>query len=300
MRGGRTYGRSSRIAARLLAAVALFAPLPAGAWGFKAHRLVNRLALETLPADAATFFSPHKRSLMRKAVEPDSLLRERNGEAERVRHFIDLDAYLPPPFLSFPRDFEDAVARFGRETIERNGILPWALARATEELRDAIRAGDVAVAVQTAAYVGHYAADAYQPLHLTVNYDGQNSRAAGLHRRFEKQLVEVRLRRYAGEAETLLVPARVLPRPLDAIFDALGRSYAGVGRIVEADAAASRAGDPESRRYRTAMGKRLDALVARQLADAATMTGCLWLTAWREAGLARKTPAALDAADLDH
>lgn len=290
VRAGGLCRRAGRVGAVCLVVAALSGP--AQAWGFKAHRLVNRLALETLPPDAAAYFRPHEAGLSRMAVEPDSVMRAREGEAEAIRHFINLDAEMTPPFAGFPREYRQAVRRFGKRRLERNGVLPWVIVRFERQLREAIRAGDQDRAMREAAYLGHYLADAFQPLHLTADFDGRVSGATGLHRRFEDQTVERRVRRYGAEARGGLRAAQVVAAPQDAVFEAMFRSYDEVAGVVRADAAARGRTTPDSPAYGRHMDEQLGRMVARQLADAASMLGSLWLTAWQEAKSGR---AALDA-----
>jgi hypothetical protein len=253
----------------------------AHAWGDKTHRFINQVAIETLRGEAAAYFRPHLNALVEKSVEPDSLLREREGVSEEIRHFIDLDAYMPVPFNGFPRDYHEAVRRFGKRRVEKNGVLPWVILRFERQLKEAITAGDTNAVVRDAAYLGHYVADAYQPLHLTENYDGQLSRAKGIHKRFEDGLVDANLSRYAGPVRAGLQAARPLADP-GMIFDVMFRSYRAVDVLLRADRQARKAARAGSGEYYALLDEALGTMVQRQLSDAATMLGSFWLTALEE------------------
>jgi hypothetical protein len=255
----------------------------AAAWGDRTHPFVNGLALEALPAGPAAFFEPHRRDLQRRSNEPDSVLRAREGRAEKIRHYIDLDAHMPPPFSGFPRFYPEAEKRFGRRNLEKNGVLPWVILRFQRQLKEALARGDVEAWVREAAYLGHYVADAYQPLHLTENHDGQKSGQKGIHRRFENGLVDERLERYGAEARKLVKPAVRLADPRDAVFTELFASYAGVAEILQADQRAREKSKVGSADYYRALDRDLGPLAARQIAAAASMLAALWLTAWEEA-----------------
>jgi hypothetical protein len=269
--------------------VLLVLPAAAGAWGDRTHAAVNRLAVETLPTAAAAFYRPHLEELARRSVEPDSVMRAREGEAEKIRHFIDLDAYMPAPFTGFPRRYDEAVRRYGRRRVERRGVLPWVIVRFTNQLQDAIRDRDVPRAVREAAYLGHYVADAYQPLHLTENYDGQLSGARGVHKRFEDGLVDEHVERYESDVRRRLRPAAVPADIREAVFSAMIRSYVEVGPLLEADAAARAVARPPAPAYYAMLDERTAPMVEHQLAAAVSMLGSLWLAAWQEAG--RPLPA---------
>jgi hypothetical protein len=277
---------AGRIWAVSLAVVlgAVCAPDRVGAWGDRTHPALNRLAIETLPVEAAAYFGPHADELARRAREPDTVLRGRDGRDEEVRHFIDLDIYMAPPFRGFPREYGDAVRRFGKREVDERGVLPWVILRFRRQLVDAIRAADTGRAIREAAYLGHYVADAFQPLHLTKNYDGQFSGAEGIHKRLENGVADADIERHIAAARRTMRKARVMHDARADIFEAIFRSYEGVAPILRADAEAKKHAAVDSPGYYARMHKLLDPLVQRQLAEAASMVGSLWLTAWTDAG----------------
>jgi hypothetical protein len=263
---------------------ACWVPDTAGAWGDRTHPALNRLAIETLPAAAAAYFGPHADELARRSLDPDTVLRGRDGREEEVRHFIDLDIHMAPPFRRFPRDYHDAVRRFGKREVDEKGVLPWVILRFQRQLTDAIRAADPGGAIREAAYLGHYVADSFQPLHLTKNYDGQFSGAEGIHKRLEDGVGDGDIERLIAAARRTMHKARVMHDARADIFEAIFRSYEGVDTILRADADAKKHAAVNSPAYYARMHKRLDPLVEKQLAEAATMVGSLWLTAWTDAG----------------
>jgi hypothetical protein len=267
---------------------------PAHAWGDRTHRFLTRAAAKTLPSAAAEYYGPHVDVLVQRCLEPDTLLRARHGREEAIRHFIDLDAHLPAPFTGFPRTFDGAVRRFGRRQVERNGVLPWVILRFHRQLRDAIRNGDSSRAMREAGYLSHYVADAFQPLHLTVNHDGQKTGARGLHRRYEDGLVDAQIGPYGDAVFDDLPAAKALPNPRDVVFEQMFRTYEAVRVIVDADRAAAQPEGRDSDAYRNLLGKKLGAVTVAQLSAAASMIGSLWLTAWQEAQRERPEPPARD------
>jgi hypothetical protein len=188
------------------------AALCAQAWDYEGHRIVNRLALASLPADFPAF------ALTAEARERIQFL---SGEADRWRnttdfpfkhcngpdHFLDLedlaDYGLTPDTVShFRYEFAAQVAaarvlhpeRFtvvpATNDLDRTrtlgGFLPWTITEYYSKLKsqfsylkvyeDLGTPEEVANARANVIYVmgvmGHFAGDAAQPLHTTRHYNG--------------------------------------------------------------------------------------------------------------------------------
>src|SRR5438552_8916583 len=185
-----------RVAVGLVATIALLTPTPAAAWGFAAHKLIMRRALDLLPAEIKPFFDQFRDELIIRVVDPD--LWRSVGWNDDPNHFLDfgVEEYGPYPFEALPRDYDAAVAKFGVATVTRNGLLPWRQSEEFGNLRRAFEgfkrespyaASDV---VLFAAVSGHYMQDAHQPFHATDNFDGRRTGNDGIHARFERDLIE--------------------------------------------------------------------------------------------------------------
>src|SRR5262249_29802521 len=224
-----------RIAIVLL--IAALTPSRASAWGFAGHRLIMRRAIELLPAELKPFFEHYREEVIVRVVDPDTW---RNvGWDEDPNHFLDFGAkeYGAYPFKELPRDFDAAVEKFGMATVKRNGMLPWRANQLFGNLRrtfesftrgSAYGAND---AVLFAAALGHYMQDAHQPLHATINHDGQLTGNNGIHVRFERDLIE----RYESRLTIHPAPPKPIVNARDAAFETLLDSYQLVDRIIEAD-----------------------------------------------------------------
>lgn len=79
------------------------------AWGFYGHRLINRMAVFTLPAELIGFYKKHIEYMTEHAVDPDK--RRYATKHEGVRHYIDIDHWDVIPFPNVPRDFEEAIIK---------------------------------------------------------------------------------------------------------------------------------------------------------------------------------------------
>src|SRR5262245_50280040 len=112
------------VVAALFAVIVCLVPRPAEAWGFEAHKYILERAIALLPPELRPFFEKYKTTIVEHAIDPD-LWRSAGWEEESARHFLDMDAFGPYPFKSFPRNFDDAVKQYGRDMIMKNGLLPW-------------------------------------------------------------------------------------------------------------------------------------------------------------------------------
>lgn len=82
------------------------------AWGFFAHRRINRLAVLTLPPEMMVFFKPHIDWISDHATDAD--MRRYATPWEGPRHYIDLDEHGTPPFAALPRTFAEALTEHVR------------------------------------------------------------------------------------------------------------------------------------------------------------------------------------------
>jgi hypothetical protein len=79
-------------------------------WGFFGHKLVNRMAVFTLPPELSSFYKSHIEYVTNHSVDPDK--RRYAVPLEGPRHYIDLDHYGQPPFENLPRDWVNLVSHF--------------------------------------------------------------------------------------------------------------------------------------------------------------------------------------------
>lgn len=187
-------------------------PASALAWDYAGHRVVNQLALSTLPPDFPGFVQSKeaRERIAFLAGEPD---RWRNTDEPSLKHvnspdhYIDLeelegmnlrpeeltefryvfDAQLAAARAAHPEKFQPVVPARNKEHIrEQIGFLPWAIAENYGKLKSAFsylkayeEAGtpaEIANAQANAIYVmgilGHFVGDGAQPLHTSRNANG--------------------------------------------------------------------------------------------------------------------------------
>ncbi len=274
------------LAITLIALCVLHASPRLDAWGFDAHRYVTGRALDMLPAEIKPFFEKHRAFIVEHSVDPD-LWRNAGFEDEPPRHFVDMDAYGPPPFTAVPRDFDAAVATHGKDFVLKNGTLPW---RGQEFYDKLVKAFDDVKAGRPyaldnvsfyAAVLSHYAGDAHVPFHAALNYDGQLTQQHGIHARFESDL-------YARARERLTVaPAPLTPVPAtvrDYFFDTLAASYAFVEGILAADKAAIGQATEYDDAYFAKFETGARPVLEKRLANSITAVASLITRAWEQAG----------------
>lgn len=273
----------------LALAVVLLLSLPtlSPGWSFETHRFITGRAIALLPPEIRPFFEKHGAFIVEHSVDPD-LWRTAGFEIEPPRHFLDIDAYGPYPFDALPREYSAAVARFGEETVVKNGTLPWRAEEVYDRLVKAFeqhRAGTSPYALDNikffVAILAHYAADAHVPFHAVINYDGQLTGQHGIHSRFESEL-------FARYADQLVVhPPRIDPvdRPRDHIFDTLLDSYRVVAGLLEADRKAIGEGteydDAYFARFFAGARPTLEARLSRSAGSVAALVSGAWHKASR-------------------
>jgi hypothetical protein len=136
-----------------------------------------------MPAPIADFFRANVEELIDHSIDADD--RRRVDPSEAPQHYIDLDRYGSYPFDELPRNFDEALQKFGYERLKENGLVPWRIAAFADSLTIAFREQNREKIIYYDANLGHYVADANVPLHATENYDGQLSGQKGLHARWE-------------------------------------------------------------------------------------------------------------------
>jgi hypothetical protein len=270
--------------------------LPAGgnSWGFFAHQQINRLAVFTLPPEMVGFYKQHITYITEQAVNPDK--RRYRVAAEGPRHFIDLDAYGDSARQLLPASWTAAVQKFGADSLNKHGVVPWHLNLIKYQLTEAFRQHDLLSILRLSADLGHYVADACVPLHTTRNYNGQLTNQRGIHGLWESRLPEL----FAGQYDFFTGPASYLPHIQQKAWELVWRSHAAVDSVLslEKETAAAIPEDKKygfeerggttvktySRAYAAAYHQKLKGQVERQMRLAVALVGSFWYTCWVDAG----------------
>jgi hypothetical protein len=280
----------------LAAACMMLTPVPAGAWGFEAHKFIMGRAISLLPAQIRPFFEAARVAVVEHAIDPD-LWRTAGWDEESTRHFLDMDAYGAHPFKEVPRDMDEAVKKHGLEFVTRNGTLPWRTVEMQRSLVEAFRQKDTYARENVkffASLIGHYVSDAHVPFHSALNHDGQLTQQWGIHARFESQLFE----RYRTWMRISPRPVFRIPDPRAFMFDTLTESHVLVQPLLDADKAAAAGRQLYDDGYYAMFFGKGRPLLERRLSESITAVASMITAAWVEAGRpelppqAPRTPAA--------
>jgi hypothetical protein len=285
---------------RWIKSLSLFVVLPVlllltCSWGFLVHRTVHQLAVYQLPSEISGFFYTNMEYLVYNAPRPDT--RRNQDSTEAPRHFVDLEAFGPDAAHKMPMNWQAAVKRYSRDSLEKYGYVPYHVVYMQEKLTDAFRVGKKDSILFYAADLAHYIGDANVPLHSSINYDGQLSGQKGMHSLWESTVPELVIGSY-----WLYTPhkARYLKNPAAAIWGAVRRSASLVPDVLRIEKEVS-AGFVDSTKYRTrtsrgreyksystafarAYAAALGSMVNDQLLRSSEMIADFWYTSWVDAG----------------
>lgn len=215
--------RRCYVAALLVATLGI--PETAFPWGTRAHAVIDRTAVDTLPADGPVFLKKYVDYIAgsasipdtwRQASEPFSKIAEdpNHGwfreqfsfmkEVPRSRYEFVLELYRE--YLRIEKSDPENARRMN---VRWTGTLPFAAAEVYGHLVADMRLlrktraenKDTAFLEQTCAFyvawMGHYIGDGSQPLHDTIHHDGWQgpdpkgyTRDPKIHGRFESQYVD--------------------------------------------------------------------------------------------------------------
>jgi hypothetical protein len=260
----------------------LAVPRPAPAWGFEAHKFIMARVIALLPAEIRPFFEKYQATIVEHVIDPD-LWRTAGWEEESPRHFVDMDAYGPYPFRALPRDYDEAVRRYGREFVHKNGLIPWRSAEIHGKLVEAFtqKTGYARDNIKFfSSVLTHYVSDAHVPFHAVLNHDGQLTGQWGIHSRFETELFE----RYRAGLQINPKPIAAVGPPRDVIFDTLVASFPLAQSILDADKAAVAGRELYDEQYFSRLFDKVRPILERRLAESITSSASLIASAWVAAG----------------
>lgn len=247
-------------------------------WGNVGHSLINRNSTKHFPQEMVGY-KLWSEFLAQHASDAD--YRKSSDPTEGNKHFIDIDNYQE--FLSgnFPYSIDTLISRYGWDYVWQQGILPWATKYTLDSLTSALQIKDWERAKLVAADLGHYVADGHQPLHITINYDGQFTGQRGVHSRYESQMIN----RFQSEITFTAEPVVYIDEPINFIFDYLFDSYSYLDDLLRADSIAkSVAGNTSSELYYTTLWNYTNNFTKYLFQKASNRLASLIYTAWVNAG----------------
>ncbi|HZX73644.1 MAG TPA: zinc dependent phospholipase C family protein, partial [Cyclobacteriaceae bacterium] len=212
-----------------------------------------------------------------------------------ARHYIDMDEYGDSAIFKLPRYWDEAVKKYGEDTLQARGIVPWHITRMYYRLRDAFLLKDPKRILSVSAELGHYVADANVPLHTTKNYNGQLSNQVGIHALWESRLPEL----FSGDYNFFVGKASYIDNVQQKAWAAVSQANQALDSVLRFEKALfEKAGNNKfnfetkgkqtvkvvSAKYAKEYHLLLSGMLERQMKASIKMTGDVWYTAWVDAG----------------
>ena len=277
---------------------AFFANELSFAWGFFAHQRINRLAVFTLPPEMVYFYKKHIIYITENAIKPDQRRYGPTGDVEAPRHYIDIDAHVygDSAIYTMPRKWKDAVAKYGEDTLQAYGIVPWHIEVMYKRLVWAFRNKDVVSILKNSAEIGHYIGDGNVPLHTTENYNGQFTNQKGIHGFWESRIPEL----FSDDYDFFVGRAEYIPDPLEKAWENVVKAHIAVDSVFKFEKLLTKKMGVDkkysfedrgnsttkvySKEFSKAFSDMLDGQVERHMRRSIISVGSYWYSAWVDAG----------------
>lgn len=264
-------------------------------WGFFGHQHINFVAVFLLPPEMLVFYKKHIQFLSEHAVDPDK--RRYAIKAEAPRHYIDMDKYGVYPYDSLPRVWKQAVEKYGEDSLQANGIVPWWIQTMLFRLTKAFSDKDQWKILKLSAEIGHYISDAHVPLHASSNHNGQFTGQKGIHGFWESRIPELLADK---EWDFYFGKASYIDDPLNFTWDRVLESAAAADSVLRIEKQLSNRFPADQRfafeerngvlikqystSYSMAYNKLLNNMVERRMRQSIYAVASFWYTAWVNAG----------------
>ncbi|HUP10840.1 MAG TPA: zinc dependent phospholipase C family protein, partial [Niastella sp.] len=264
-------------------------------WGFYAHKQINYYAVFMLPPEMLVLYKPNIGFLSDHAVDPDK--RRYAVAGEGARHYIDIDRYGVYPFDSLPRIWTNALKKYGKDTLQKYGIVPWHIQTMLFRLTAAFKEKDQAKILKLSADIGHYIGDAHVPLHVCSNHNGQLTNQHGIHGFWESRIPEMLA---ATSWDFMLGKAGYISNPVTFTWTRILESAAAADSVlrIERELTATFTADQKYsfvprngqviRQYANsfclAYNQQLNNMIERRMQQSISAVASFWYTAWVNAG----------------
>ena len=273
----------------------VFSYFPSYCWGFFAHQKINYYAVFLLPPEMMVLYKPNIGFLSEHAVDPDK--RRYAIKDEGPRHFIDIDKYGNYPYSELPRKWNDAVTKFGEDSLKQHGIVPWHVQVMLQRLTNAFKEKNFSHIMKNSAEIGHYIADAHVPLHASSNHNGQFTNQKGIHGFWESRVPELLAEK---QWDFFIGKAQYIKNPGDFIWARVLESANAADSVLRFERALTKQFAPDqkysfeerngivirqySEAFTIAYNKKLDGMIERRMRQSISSIASFWFTAWVNAG----------------
>jgi len=247
-------------------------------WGGTGHRKISENSSLSYNTEMSQFYS-WVTYLADHASDAD--IRKQWDNTESPKHYIDIDNYSE--FIAtgtIPQNIVAAISAHNYSFVYGNGILPWATIASFDSLRNCFIRRDWEKAKQFAADLGHYVADGHMPLHITDNYDGQNTGNDGIHSRYESTMINTYSSQINYSGESISVVSNVNQY----VFNYIYNNYKYVDSVLIADNYAKTFGSTSTTEYKQALWNKTKGFTTKLFKNGSHTIAELIYTAWVQAG----------------
>ena len=254
-------------------------------WGNSGHKVIHRKAVIHLPT-GMNFFKAESLFFEKHSVDANSRINYSDTSlyAEWPRHYFNIDDY--PNWGSLTHNIDSLIMNFGKQRIQQDGTNPWAIKWMLDSLTAQLTRKDLVTAKFTASDLGHYISDAYEPLHCTINSNGQFTGNHGIHYRYEYGMIDT----FNSWINFQPASVQYINFPVNFTFDCIINSNSLVNQILEADnysklvSGWNGIGIPP-RSYYDTLWYFTRGFTESQFKDASLAIASLWYTAWINSGM---------------
>lgn len=257
-----------------------FIPLFVFGWGNKGHKLITKHALNLLPTEI-NFSAALKDSIIKHSVDPD--YRKKQDPSEPQKHFIDIDYYKEFLEGRMITSLDSLIKIYGEDDVIKQGVLPWATQNTYANVVNALKEMNQEKIILYVSDLAHYVADGHQPLHATLNYNGQLSGQKGIHFRYEIEMVDRYLKNLENNLET--GKPGYVENKLDFIFNYIYEANFYMDNILAADklAVSLTNGEYDDLYYRV-LWFRTEFVTITEINEGSLALASLIYSAWIDAG----------------
>ena len=264
-------------------------------WGFYAHQKINYYAVFLLPPEMVVLYKPNINFLSEHAIDPDK--RRYAVKEEGPRHYIDIDLYGEYPYDNLPRKWEDAVAKYGMDTLMAHGIVPWHVQVMLARLTSAFKEKNFSRIMKNSAEIGHYISDAHVPLHASSNHNGQHTNQRGIHGFWESRIPELLAEK---QWDFFIGKAQYIKNPGEFIWARVLESAKASDSVLLFEKELTQQFPPDqkyafeerngviirqySSAFSIAFNNKLDGMIERRMRQSIFAISSFWYTAWINAG----------------
>ncbi len=240
-------------------------------------------------------YKPNIDFLSEHAIDPDK--RRYAVPEEGPRHYIDIDHYGNYPYTELPRKWNDAVSKFGEDSLRAFGIVPWHIQTMLYRLTEAFKQKSFFLIMKNSAEIGHYIADSHVPLHANTNHNGQYTNQKGIHGFWESRVPELLADK---EFDFFIGTAEYIKNPGEYIWIRILESAKAADSVLhfEKELTKQFASDKKyafekrnnvvirqySSAFTIAFNNKLNGMIERRMRQSIFSIASFWYTAWVNAG----------------